>query len=306
MRVLSPGSHVPCIWGRHSGFMRSGTSTASAVEGHRAHVAFVVGKAPRPDTVVGQVVEQLRQEGHRVQVRLPHDDPNALDALDAVDPTDALSLVVHRGLSDQALDDLRRWSDSPAGSGILCCNPLSAVRDAADRQRLVDQLDDAGVPVPRARVCHRWDDVRSAAGADRVVVKAVGAAEGRAATVALVDRGCDAPFDGPWMVQEQIANDGLDRKLYVVADRVSGQMKASPLRPEGRPGAQRFEPSAQQIELAQAVGEITGLHLYGVDLVEGPAGPVVVDVNVFPGYRGIAEAPAQVTDHIRTHLDALV
>lgn len=34
------------------------------------------------------------------------------------------------------------------------------------------------------------------------------------------------------------------------------------------------------------------------------AGPVVVDVNDFPGYRGIPDAPALVAEHLLTRLKA--
>lgn len=47
-----------------------------------------------------------------------------------------------------------------------------------------------------------------------------------------------------------------------------------------------------------------GGHLLGVDVIATPAGPVVVDVNGFPGFRGIEDAPALVAAHIRAHADA--
>ena len=179
------------------------------------------------------------------------------------------------------------------------------------RRDLFDLLGGAGLPIPNTAACETWTDVITRAGAGRVVVKGLSGSEGRGATVAVVDGLSAQTFPGPWIVQELIRSDGLDRKLYVAGDQVSGQMKQSPLetsggRPGGARGSERFEPTGPQVALARAVGEVTGLHLYGVDLVEGPAGPVVVDVNVFPGFRGITEGPAQVTAHIRAHLDGEV
>lgn len=43
--------------------------------------------------------------------------------------------------------------------------------------------------------------------------------------------------------------------------------------------------------MALRAGEVFGLDVYGVDLLDGPGEPVVVDVNAFPGIRGQAGAP---------------
>ena len=266
---------------------------------------LVLGKPPRPGTVMWQVAEALGAEGHPTEVRLPHDHPDALDL-----PREA-SLVVHRGLSEQALSHLKEAVDGGSGWVVSCCNPISSVQGVERRRDLFDLLGGAGLPIPDTTAYETWTEVSSRAGDGRVVIKGLHGSEGRGATVAVVDGQSAQPFPGPWVVQELIPHDGLDRKLYVAGDQVSGQMKRSPLGfsggpPDGARGSERFEPTGPQVALARAVGEVTGLHLYGVDLVEGPAGPVVVDVNVFPGFRGITEGPAQVTAHIRAHLDGEV
>jgi ribosomal protein S6--L-glutamate ligase len=48
------------------------------------------------------------------------------------------------------------------------------------------------------------------------------------------------------------------------------------------------------LRLAVICGEAFGLSLYGVDVLETPEGPVVVDVNEFPNYTGVDEAPAAI------------
>jgi glutathione synthase/RimK-type ligase-like ATP-grasp enzyme len=51
-------------------------------------------------------------------------------------------------------------------------------------------------------------------------------------------------------------------------------------------------------EIALRCGEAMGLSLYGLDVIESPDGPVVVDVNYFPGYKGVPGAAAAIADHI--------
>lgn len=44
------------------------------------------------------------------------------------------------------------------------------------------------------------------------------------------------------------------------------------------------------------------LHLVGVDVVVGDAGPFVVDANPFPGYRSVDGAAESITGHLLSHL----
>ncbi|MFI6765482.1 RimK family alpha-L-glutamate ligase [Streptomyces sp. NPDC050355] len=99
----------------------------------------------------------------------------------------------------------------------------------------------------------------------------------------------------PVVVQEFTANSGWDRKLWVVDGRLFAALRRSELAPGGR-GPTRPLPldelPAGWAEYALAVGEVFGLEVYGVDLLDAGAGrPVIVDVNAFPGIRGQAGAP---------------
>jgi ribosomal protein S6--L-glutamate ligase len=52
--------------------------------------------------------------------------------------------------------------------------------------------------------------------------------------------------------------------------------------------------SAEVAAIAVEVGVVYGLDLYGVDVVLGPDGPMVVDVNDFPSFRQVPDATARV------------
>lgn len=110
-------------------------------------------------------------------------------------------------------------------------------------------------------------------------------------------------WTGPYLVEELIEHDGTDRKLYVAGSQVFGLLKPSTLThghtTEGTP----FEVRPDLADLARRTLYHLDLHLAGVDLVIGPEGPVVVDVNNFPGYRGVAGAAVAVADHLLNHLD---
>ena len=52
-------------------------------------------------------------------------------------------------------------------------------------------------------------------------------------------------------------------------------------------------------ELAVGVGLALGLDIYGVDVIAGPHGPRVIDVNPFPGLRGIVDGASLVAGHVK-------
>jgi ribosomal protein S6--L-glutamate ligase len=72
----------------------------------------------------------------------------------------------------------------------------------------------------------------------------------------------------------------------------------------------RFSPHSYQIhghpieldartrDIVLKCGEVLGLYLYGVDLVRTDRGPCVVDVNYFPGYKGVPGAAKLIADYV--------
>src|ERR687897_333594 len=54
-------------------------------------------------------------------------------------------------------------------------------------------------------------------------------------------------------------------------------------------------------EVARRCGEALGLGLYGIDIIEGRQGLSVVDVNFFPGYKGVANAAPLIAAYIEAY-----
>jgi ribosomal protein S6--L-glutamate ligase len=101
----------------------------------------------------------------------------------------------------------------------------------------------------------------------------------------------------PMIIQEAIPGPGQDLKIYVVGDEVCGVRKPFSATSFSVPG----EPVAISDEvrrIALDVGKVCGLGLYGLDIIESPRGPYVVDVNYFPGYKGVPNAAGLVADYI--------
>ncbi|MFI1102310.1 RimK family alpha-L-glutamate ligase [Streptomyces melanogenes] len=98
----------------------------------------------------------------------------------------------------------------------------------------------------------------------------------------------------PVVVQEFTANSGWDQKLWVIGDRVFAALRRSELAPGGRGPTRSLaldDLPPGRAELALRVGEVFALDVYGVDLIDADGGPLIVDVNAFPGIRGQRGAP---------------
>ncbi|MFE3882835.1 RimK family alpha-L-glutamate ligase [Streptomyces lydicus] len=101
--------------------------------------------------------------------------------------------------------------------------------------------------------------------------------------------------DEPVVVQEFTANSGWDHKLWVVDGRLFAGLRRSELAPDGR-GPTLPLPVGELPEswtgAALRAGEVFGLDVYGVDVLDAGGGaPLIVDINAFPGIRGQAGAP---------------
>jgi ribosomal protein S6--L-glutamate ligase len=256
-------------------------------------VAFLLGKPPKPGTIIAETIATLEPADIRCAVLLPHERQIEAAALREAD------LVVHRGLGEPDQPLLRTLADH----GIPLCNPWPAVERLRDRATLAQALVSTGVSSPHARVVLTWEDVLTEREAREVVVKAVtGPGRGASALSSPLPR--TAPMPGPYLVEDRIPHDGIDRKLYVAGDWVAGLLKRSTLHAAHTSDGEPFVLDADLDDLARRATSGLGLHLAGVDVVIGPAGPVVVDVNAFPGYRGVVGATAAVAGHLLQHLEA--
>ena len=205
--------------------------------------------------------------------------------------------MVHRGVRPDLLERARA---DPATASLAWCNPLTATLDVGDRATLQARPEGAGVPTPSASPRATWWAVVEHHGAPCVVKRAEGRA-GRAAGVPIEPTGPlpeAPPFDSPYLVQALVPDDGLDRTLYVAGERTFLALKRVDVERSRSDLVAVAAPDARLCGLARRVGEATGLELFGLDAIEGPDGPVVVDVNAFPGFRGVPGAADAIARHL--------
>ncbi len=103
---------------------------------------------------------------------------------------------------------------------------------------------------------------------------------------------------GPFLAQRYVQGKGLDLKAYVIGDQVFGVWRPFPARTAAEKRGPRCALSQEIREICLRCGRLFGLELYGVDLIETDDGPTVIEVNCFPGYRGVPGADSLIADHI--------
>ncbi len=249
-------------------------------------LAFVFGVEPSSASLVPEVLARLERLGATTSAQVVG------EAID-IDSLARADVVVPRALALDQLARLRPLEDL----GVRCCNRVAASQAARDKVLGARLLAEAGVPVPATRVVIDWAGVEAEATRGPVVVKPVQGSRGKG-VVFLPPTPQQPSWPGPYLVQDRVDHEGEDRKVYVAGERIAGVLRRWPpsslLEKRGQP----FEPDDEERRVALAAGAALGLEIYGVDLVVGADGPLVVDVNGFPGFKGVPSAAAWVAEHL--------
>jgi glutathione synthase/RimK-type ligase-like ATP-grasp enzyme len=257
----------------------------------------------RPDhPVLGEFVERLASR-HEVTVvdASPelHNGNGAWPMLDG--SADVYLLKAH---TDLALSLGRKLEES----GCRVINGARATAACQDRVLMANRLKAAGIAAPRllahgtvatvCRVCEDWTRYP-------LMIKSRISRRGDLVTVAWTRSDLEALKDGwaeePVVVQEYIHNSGWDVKLFAVGRRIFAGRRRSPLGPDTSKQTIALHVDLLPSHWMQAVldvGRAFGLDLYGVDLVTTDDHALVVDVNAFPGYRGIRGVPGALSEWV--------
>ena len=99
-----------------------------------------------------------------------------------------------------------------------------------------------------------------------------------------------------YLAMHYVENTGFDIKLYVTGQEVHAIVKSSPL--HGTVQEQEIPVSREMLQLARRVGQVFGLDLYGVDVLESSDGLMLIDINDFPSFYGVPRKVASVAEYI--------
>ena len=184
-------------------------------------------------------------------------------------------------------------------SGFYIINPPEAIEHWVDKYDIRSILEGADVPVPRTAATENVAEALKAfkeLGGD-VVVKPIFGSRGQGATRIVDADIADTVFKaitfhhGVIYLQEFVAHGHSDIRAFVVDGRVVAAMRrvaegwktnySRGARPSSTSLSKEFE------DLAVKASKAVGCKVAGVDILEGPTGPKIVDVNSQPGWKGL-------------------
>jgi RimK family alpha-L-glutamate ligase len=183
--------------------------------------------------------------------------------------------------------------------GLCIINPPEAIEHCVDKYDLLAILEENGVPVPRTAVTENVNDALKAfkeLGGD-VVVKPIFGSRGIGSTrvkdleVASTVFRAITFYHGVIYLQEFVSHGFSDIRAFIIGDRVVAAMRrvSSSWKTNYSQGA-RPEPltldNAME-DVAVKSAKLIECKIAGVDILESPEGPLVVEVNSQPGWRGL-------------------
>jgi len=185
--------------------------------------------------------------------------------------------------------------------GGLVINSPASLSLAESKPQTTYCLQKAGLPVPRTFTTQDRDNARMSVrefhsavakplyGSHGIGVEKLDGADGEETASDLMNT------YGALCIQEYVPNTGRDIRAFVVGDEVTAAMYRIAREGEWKTNVfqgSRCEPcelSTEMRELCVRASNIIGLDYTGVDIMEGPDGPVILELNGAPSWYGLSD-----------------
>ncbi|MFD9220076.1 RimK family alpha-L-glutamate ligase [Streptomyces sp. NPDC060064] len=257
-------------------------------------LCFLVEEHYRHDGMPIEVIRQLTSWGHQVDVLRPGGSLLRMTETVQAGTHDAWVLKTVSGGPGLTL------LEAAAAAGMTTVNDARSIRGVRDKALAAAIGRSRGLPLPQTYAAARPELLAEIPASEYpLVVKPADGSSGRAVyLVSSPDRLAamvpELAREGMLIAQPYVTNPGIDVKVYCVGGELYATERCSPLHPDRSVRERRVPLSAEVAGIVAQVGAVYGLDLYGVDVLLGPDGPVVVDVNDFPSFRQVPDAAARV------------
>jgi RimK family alpha-L-glutamate ligase len=205
--------------------------------------------------------------------------------------------------------------------GLLIINPPLAIERSVDKYNSLTIFHENGLPVPRTAVTESHDEALECfheLGGDVVVKplfgsRGVGAARINDPDIAARVFRTISFHHGVLYLQQFVNHGGSDIRAFVIGDQVLAAMRrvSTNWKTNVSLGAKpvSLNLSEEMEKLAVKAANVIGCKVTGVDLIEGPDGPVLIELNSQPGWRGLQSVTKlniadEIISYIRSQLKA--
>ncbi|MDQ2903983.1 MAG: alpha-L-glutamate ligase [Ktedonobacteraceae bacterium] len=203
--------------------------------------------------------------------------------------------------------------------GALVVNSWAASMACQDRVRMAERMHEAGLPWPRT---WSFSTLESLLGTHELlatlpfplIIKSYYSHRDdlvdKVRTLAELQALAPQWSQEPVVLQEFVPGDGWDIKLWVIDQQIFAARRRTPLETNASKEDFPLAPTelpAEWVRITREVGRAFDLRLYGIDLLETARGPMIIDVNSFPGFRGVPGADTalvNLVEHLNTERQA--
>lgn len=204
--------------------------------------------------------------------------------------------------------------------GRRLLNEYPPTMKVRDKILTCTMLLQAGIPTPRTFVTDSLETLRPLVRETPIIVKPYRGRRGQGIEICkdeaqfdvLVARRADeAPESGDGddedgaalgdrliFAQEYEEHEPHDYKAYAIGDYVHVIKRIFPATTRAEKDGTPVGDDPKLEDLVRRCGRLFGLELYGVDLVKTPKGFSVIEVNCFPGYKGVPRGGERIAQFI--------
>lgn len=274
-------------------------------------ICFLMEPPRSKDSVTYQVVEGLKTGGADVEIVTER---SGLVDLEAFKFDYDLYLFKSHSPLAESLAAAAHYRDA------RLLNEYPATMKVRDKVLTCTLLLQAGIPTPRTFVTDSIGTLRPLLKEFPLVVKPYRGRRGMGIEVCMNEAEFDALAekyaarsqaeadeggeDGSALgerlifAQEYEEHEPYDYKAYAIGDYVHAIKRIFPAKTKEEKLGTPVGDDPELADLVRRCGEVFGLDLYGVDLVKTPKGYSVIEVNCFPGYKGVPEGGERIAKFI--------
>ena len=257
-----------------------------------------------------RLVEAGKKRGHKIEVLntlrlaigIDQGDPDLFLHGKALRPTDAILPRIGTSITRYGTAVVRQFEQMD----VYTPNTAAGISNSRDKLRSLQILSRHDVGIPTTAYVDDKRDVESAlerVGGAPVIIKLLEGTQGVGVILADKIEIAKAIVETLQSSKQQVLlqkfvaeSKGKDVRAFVIGDRVVGAIRRVAQGQEFRSNVHRggkaevidLDPAYE--EAAVRAAQIMGLHVCGVDMLEGKDGPQIMEVNSSPGLEGIEGA----------------
>lgn len=258
---------------------------------------------PHVSPVMKNLFDRLREKGADVSLLVPEETPQDLSE---ISPSHDVYVLKSKTPLTMSL------AGALTAEGVRVINPFRATLLARDKIASTAVLSSCGIPVPPSWTTGTPAFLTQLVNETSVWIKPPDGSRGRG--ICRINKTSDinsltpppippTPIDAYGLplslfVQQEVPSSGRDLKVYVIGDKTWAITRPWPAVTMEDKVGQPAQLSNEIQATALACGKALGLEIYGVDFIVMEDSFFVIDVNAFPGFKGIHQAPSHLAEYI--------